>query len=74
MPIEPLAISEIKPVCKRDCPDRSWDCHGRCEKYKAYREKCDIAMEERMRENQFRKEVNDAVSKAVKRLPGKRRY
>ena len=22
--------------CVKDCPDRSMDCHGKCEKYQAY--------------------------------------
>ena len=74
MPIEPLAISGVKPVCSRDCPDRSWDCHGKCEKYKAYREQCDEEMMERFKKVQFNRDVNEAVSQAVKRLPGKRRY
>lgn len=74
MPFEPLAISGVKPVCKRDCPDRSYDCHGKCEKYKTFREQCDEAMIERFKKAQLTREVNEAVSEAVKRLPGKRRY
>lgn len=74
MPIEPLAISGIKPVCGRNCPDRSWDCHAKCEKYKAYRERCDEEMQDRFQKTQYKRDVNDAVSKAVKRMQGKRRY
>ena len=74
MAFDPLGISSIKTVCKPDCPDRSWDCHGKCEKYKVYRAACDKEMEDRYQKNQFASEVNTAVSKAVKRLPGKRRY
>ena len=74
MAMERLNISAIKSVCKPDCPDRSWDCHGKCEKYKAYRAECDKAMEKRYQEKQFEREANAAVSKAVKRLPGKRSF
>lgn len=74
MAFDPIGISSVKIVCKPDCPDRSHDCHGQCEKYKAYRAECDKEMQERFQKNKYRREVNEAVSDAVKRLPGKRRY
>lgn len=36
-----FALSYVPMVCHRDCPDRSWDCHGRCKDYMEYREACD---------------------------------
>lgn len=71
---QPLVLTTVKPVCGRDCPERSIDCHGKCEKYKAYRTRCDSAAKERFLKKQGERDVNQAVSKAVKRLPGKRRY
>lgn len=29
--------------CKRDCPDRSAECHGSCEKYREFKAKMDEA-------------------------------
>ena len=73
MAFDPLALSSVKPVCKPDCPGRSWDCHGKCEKYKTYRAACDAEMEDRFQKKEFERDVNTAALKAVKRLPGKRR-
>lgn len=42
-----FALSPVPMVCRRGCPDRTWDCHGRCEQYKAYREACDMALHEK---------------------------
>lgn len=72
MAFEEIRLSEVKSVCKRDCPDRSWDCHKHCERYKEYRLECDKALEKRLQESQFKAEVDGAVYKAIKRLPGKR--
>ena len=71
---QPIELTNVKPVCGKDCPDRSYKCHGKCEKYKAYRDQCDAEMLGRFQKNQLKREVNDAVLQAVKRLPGKRRY
>ena len=38
--------------CK-DCPDRAPDCHGRCEKYQAYRTWRTARSEELRRENEL---------------------
>lgn len=70
-----IKLTSVKlSCCDRDCSDRSAGCHGKCEKYKAYRAECDRVMEERYQKKQFEREVDTAVSKAVKRLPGKRSY
>ena len=41
----------MMPPCKRGCPGRSPTCHTTCEKYKAYRVKCDEALEKQHRES-----------------------
>ena len=74
MPFAPIGISSVKPVCKKECPDRTFDCHAKCEKYKEYRERCDAEIVDRNKKTKLHFEVNEAVSQAVKRLPGKRRY
>lgn len=74
MAMERINISGIEPVCKPDCHERSWDCHGRCEKYKAYRAECDKAMEKRYQEKQFERDVSSEISEAVKRLGHGRSY
>lgn len=63
-----MAFNLIKPPCKRNCPDRRWDCHTFCEKYIAYRAQCDQAIKERKLE----REVKEAIGAAMKRIPGKR--
>jgi hypothetical protein len=69
-----IAISPVRPVCKKDCPDRAIGCHGQCEKYKKFRAECDRAIDERHQIAEFRNQVDTYVYKAVKRLPGKRRF
>lgn len=29
-------MAGVKQPCPRDCPERSAECHGQCERYKAY--------------------------------------
>lgn len=67
MPQE-LALVYIKPVCKRNCPDRTWDCHTWCEKYKAYRAECDRLIHQK----DLDRDVVMAIGDAMKRIPGKR--
>lgn len=67
MAIERMVISKIKPVCK-DCQDRSFDCHTKCEKYKSYRAECDKEMQERFQKKKLERDVITEVSKALKRL------
>ena len=35
------------PPCEKDCPDRAEGCHGRCERYAAWRKEMDRLMDER---------------------------
>ena len=65
-----FALTPVKMVCEKDCPEREFDCHARCEKYAKYRAECDEQIRERLRES----ELNDALSNAIKRYPGKRRF
>lgn len=68
-----IKLTTVKPVCEKDCPDRNWDCHGKCEKYKAFRAECDIALKKRFQEKEGERDVNKAINKAIKRLAGQRR-
>lgn len=63
-------LTPVKMVCKKDCPDRAFDCHPKCEKYAKYRAKCDEQMRERKREA----DLNEALSNAIKRTHGRRRF
>ena len=58
-----IMITPVQVVCERDCADRAYDCHGRCEKYARYRAKCD----EVLHRNEMRNDVNDAIRKSMKR-------
>lgn len=40
-------VTRVKPVCKPDCPKRTYDCHTKCEKYIIYRQECDAEMKRR---------------------------
>ncbi|MBR5874521.1 MAG: hypothetical protein IKY90_07315 [Oscillospiraceae bacterium] len=40
-------VTRVRPECKRDCPNRSWDCHTKCEIYINYRHECDAEREKR---------------------------
>lgn len=52
-----FALSPVPIVCPPDCPDRSWDCHGRCKQYKDYREACDKVLHE----HDLQRDVVDTV-------------
>ena len=69
-----IVISTVKPTCGKDCPDRSWDCHGKCEKYKAYRAECDNALNKRFREKEGERDMYREISQAIKRLGHGRGY
>lgn len=63
-----ITLTLVKMVCTRSCPDRTYDCHGKCERYAEYRAKCDNHLHQKVLE----REVNDAEFNAVKRTHGKR--
>lgn len=66
--LDDLALTEIKPVCRADCPNRTFDCHGKCERYIRYRAECDEAIHQR----NLKRDVITAIGDAMKRIPGKR--
>ncbi len=40
--------------CAKDCPDRSITCHGKCERYAAWKKEVDKQrIEERMRKKEY---------------------
>lgn len=53
----------IKAPCK-GCTDRVLGCHGKCDRYKAYRARIDSANEKKRREN----DIEDAVYAGKERL------
>lgn len=63
-----ICITPVQMKCRRGCPDRTYDCHSKCEKYAAYRAECDKEIQRRTLE----RDVDSAVCDAVKRLPWKR--
>lgn len=65
--INDLPLTSVKPVCK-DCPNRSFDCHGKCETYIKYRAGCDEVIHQR----NLKRDVINAIGDAMKRIPGKR--
>ena len=62
-----LALTPIPSPCK-DCLRRALDCHTSCWEYEIFRARCDLAADERRR----KREVDQAIADAMKRLPGKR--
>ena len=62
-------ISNIRPECDRDCPNRAWDCHTKCETYSKYRAKCDAEREKRALE----RDIACAYADTAERIRKKRR-
>lgn len=62
-------ITRVPPECKRDCPNRSWDCHTKCETYAKYRAKCD----EEIKKRTLEREVLDEISATSERIRKRRR-
>ena len=63
-----IAINPAKMKCRKDCPDRTFDCHGKCKKYAEYRADCD----EQIQQRAFKRDVDSYITDAMKRIPGKR--
>lgn len=59
---ERRCLSPIPSPCK-NCPDRQTACHGKCEKYAAFRAKVDAIAEER----KIDREYNEYLATALKR-------
>lgn len=43
-----------------NCPNRTAECHASCESYKEFRERCDMIIDKRTKEN----EADPGISKA----------
>ena len=52
----------------KNCQKRFAGCHGRCAGYARFRD----AREQVMKKRRLRRDVQDAIDDAMKRLPGKR--
>lgn len=62
-------ITRVPPECPRNCPNRNWDCHTKCETYAKYRAKCDEEMEKRAVE----REIISEFAETSERIRKKRR-
>ena len=70
-----ITLTGVKMTCcEKDCPDRSAGCHGKCERYKAFRAECDTWSETRRAVKLHEREMDTYAKKAAKRLPGKRSF
>jgi len=63
MGMKDILLTPVKIKCRRDCPDRSQDCHGKCEIYAQYRVECDKLIHQR----ELNRDVTEAVGMAIKR-------
>ena len=64
---EKKCLSPIPSPCK-NCPEQADHCHGKCEKYAAFRAKIDALAEERKHDRDY----NEYLADMMKRFPGKR--
>lgn len=64
-----FALSPVRQPCTRDCPNRAFDCHTRCEAYIKFRAECDADIKKRTLE----RDVLGAYSDTAERLRKKRR-
>lgn len=60
---ERACLTLVQSPCK-DCPDRETGCHGKCEKYAAFRAECDAQAEERKNDREY----NEYLSSTLKRF------
>lgn len=63
----PITITHAKAPCK-GCEKRSPGCHGDCEAYAAFNEKCKELREQNCENAEF----NDYLSRVIRRMPGRR--
>lgn len=61
-----IVLNPVPMVCHRSCADRKAECHKTCERYKAYREACDIVRHERSLNSQAAEAVADRKRKKEK--------
>lgn len=62
-------MTRIRPACDRNCQNRAYDCHIKCETYIKYREACDAERAKRMLE----RDVACAYADTAERIRKKRR-
>lgn len=60
-------VTRIRPECSRDCPNREWDCHTKCETYIKYRAECDAERERRVLERDVLAEFSDTSERIRKK-------
>lgn len=65
-----LALTPVgnQSPCK-GCLRRALSCHVSCPEYEIFRARCDLAADERQR----KREVDECIGDAMKRIPGKRK-
>lgn len=55
----------------RDCQERTPECHGRCERYRAYKESRERALQNRDRERDAEQVTVSSVYRMKRRNPAK---
>jgi hypothetical protein len=64
--------------CKPDCPKRSGECHGTCEKYKKQRAELDATNAEKAKEREAQSSLNgfkaENIHRYKKRINNRNRY
>ena len=69
MPAREFGLSPVKYPCKRECPNRAYDCHAKCELYSKYRAECDAVIEQRS----LMRDVLGAYADTTERIRKRRR-
>lgn len=64
--------------CKPDCPDRSGECHGTCEKYLTQRAELDATNAENRKKQEVERNLNgftdDGIHRYRKRINSRNRW
>ena len=54
--------------CKPNCPDRSGDCHGTCERYLTQRAELDATNAEKRRKYEVERNLNGHTDRTIQRF------
>lgn len=54
--------------CKKDCPERSGECHGTCERYKTQRAEYEVTMEEEKKKGDIRRGLVNQKCHNIERI------
>ena len=62
-----LPLTNVPPICPPDCPNRAFDCHGKCKDYADYQKRCEEEREKRLLKCQVTEAKEIAVFRNMKR-------